>query len=67
MVPRRSSTPNRAASSPAQFTVLLAHNKIKISMDGQGCWCDNVFVERLWHYSALNANVFACYAIDQNG
>ena len=32
----------------AQFTGLLAQNQIKISMDGQGCWRDNVFVERLW-------------------
>jgi putative transposase len=37
----------------AQFTsaafigVLRAHN-IQISMDGKGCWRDNVFVERLW-------------------
>jgi len=21
---------------------------IRISMDGKGCWVDNVFVERLW-------------------
>lgn len=32
----------------AEFTgVLKAHN-IRISMDGKGCWRDNVFVERLW-------------------
>jgi putative transposase len=37
----------------AQFTstdflsVLRAH-QIQISMDGRGCWRDNVFVERLW-------------------
>ena len=29
------------------LTVLRAH-AIRISMDGQGCWRDNVFVERLW-------------------
>jgi transposase InsO family protein len=28
-------------------TVLRAH-QIQISMDRQGCWRDNVFVERLW-------------------
>lgn len=30
------------------FTDLLKHNGIKLSMDGKGCWRDNVFVERLW-------------------
>ena len=30
------------------FTGLLKDHRIQISMDGQGCWRDNVFVERLW-------------------
>lgn len=30
------------------FTDLLKQNDIAISMDGRGCWRDNVFVERLW-------------------
>ncbi len=30
------------------FTSLLKDNDIQISMDGQGAWRDNVFVERLW-------------------
>ena len=30
------------------FTALLIQNGIRISMDGKGCWRDNVFVERLW-------------------
>jgi len=30
------------------FTDLLKDNDIRISMDGKGCWRDNVFVERLW-------------------
>lgn len=30
------------------FTGLLKDNCIQISMDGKGCWRDNVFVERLW-------------------
>jgi putative transposase len=30
------------------FTGLLKEHDIKISMDGKGCWRDNVFVERLW-------------------
>jgi hypothetical protein len=27
---------------------MLKKHKIEISMDGKGCWRDNVFVERLW-------------------
>ncbi len=32
----------------AKFTGLLKENGVSISMDGKGCWRDNVFVERLW-------------------
>ncbi len=31
-----------------KFTDLLKENRVSISMDGKGCWRDNVFVERLW-------------------
>jgi putative transposase len=31
-----------------EFTGLLKGHGIQISMDGTGCWRDNVFVERLW-------------------
>lgn len=31
-----------------KFTEALKNNGIKISMDGKGCWRDNVFVERIW-------------------
>ena len=30
------------------FTKTLLENGIRISMDGQGCYFDNIFVERLW-------------------
>jgi putative transposase len=30
------------------FTAQLRNNEIAISMDGKGCWRDNVFVERIW-------------------
>ena len=33
-------------SSP--FVELLKQHGIRQSMDGKGCWRDNVFVERLW-------------------
>ena len=32
----------------AEFTSVLKEHGIRISMDGKGCWRDNVFVERLW-------------------
>ena len=32
----------------AEFTGVLNAHDIRISMDGKGCWRDNVFVERLW-------------------
>ncbi len=31
-----------------EFTGILKAHGIQISMDGTGCWRDNVFVERLW-------------------
>ena len=31
-----------------EFTDALKAHGIKISMDGKGCWMDNVFIERLW-------------------
>jgi putative transposase len=31
-----------------EFTSVLKSHGIRISMDGKGCWRDNVFVERLW-------------------
>lgn len=34
-------------TSTAFLDVLRTHD-IQISMDGKGCWRDNVFVERLW-------------------
>ena len=30
------------------FTKILKDHNIKISMDGQGRWMDNIFIERLW-------------------
>ena len=30
------------------FTQVLKDHQIAISMDGKGCWRDNVFVERIW-------------------
>jgi putative transposase len=32
----------------SDFISVLQEHQIRISMDGKGCWRDNVFVERLW-------------------
>jgi len=32
----------------SEFIGTLQDHRIAISMDGKGCWRDNVFVERLW-------------------
>ena len=32
----------------AVFTDMLKAHDVEISMDGKGCWRDNIFVERLW-------------------
>jgi putative transposase len=34
--------------TPMAATAATGINGIAISMDGKGCWRDNVFVERLW-------------------
>ena len=34
--------------SPRASAMLLEAAKVQVSMDGRGCWRDNVFVERLW-------------------
>jgi putative transposase len=48
-VRQKSSTPTRVTSSPARSSpVCLKREGIQISMDGKGCWLDNVFIERLW-------------------
>jgi putative transposase len=41
-------TEQRCQFTSHEFTGLLTHHGIQISMDGKGCWRDNVFVERLW-------------------
>lgn len=44
-----------------EFTGLLKDHRIQISMDGQGCWRDNVFVERLWKsvkYEAVSLHAY---------
>jgi transposase InsO family protein len=42
-----------------EFTGLLKDYGIQISMDGIGCWRDNVFVERLVEERQIRGSVFA--------
>lgn len=41
-------TDQGAQFTSADFLTALRAHQIQISMDGQGCWRDNVFIERLW-------------------
>jgi putative transposase len=45
------------------FTSMLHGHGIAISMDGRGCWRDNVFVEPLWRsikYEEAYLHAYAC-------
>jgi putative transposase len=46
--PQMFNTDQGSQFTGSQFVSLLASHGIRISMDGKGCWRDNVFVERLW-------------------
>lgn len=47
-VPEIFNTDQGSQFTSAEFTGVLKEHGIRISMDGKGCWRDNVFVERLW-------------------
>jgi putative transposase len=52
------------------FTGLLKDHGIQISMDGQGCWRDNVFVERLWKsvkYEEVYLHAYECVSDARKG
>ena len=58
-------TDQGAQFTSAAFTGLLQAHQIRISMDGQGCWRDNVFVERLWRtikYEEVDLHAYATVA-----
>ena len=46
--PQIFNTDQRVQFTSEAFTDVLRAHTIDISMDGKGCWRDNVFVERLW-------------------
>jgi putative transposase len=45
-----------------EFTGVLKREGIAISMDGKGCWRDNVFVERLWRSVKYEETYLRAYA-----
>jgi len=47
-VPRIVNTDQGCQFTCTEFISVLKHHKIAISMDGKGCWRDNVFIERFW-------------------
>jgi putative transposase len=55
-------TDQGAQFTSAAFTGRLEAVAIAISMDGRGCWLDNVFVERLWRslkYEEVHLKAYA--------
>jgi putative transposase len=46
--PISSNTDQGCQFTSLEFTGMLKAHGMQISMDGTGCWRDNVFVERLW-------------------
>ena len=44
-----------------EFTDILTNRNIRISMDGQGRWRDNVFIERLWKTVKYNEVYLKAY------
>jgi putative transposase len=47
-VPEIFNTDQGCQFTSAEWIEALESRGIQISMDGKGCWRDNVFVERLW-------------------
>jgi putative transposase len=51
-VPEIMNTDQGTQFTGTEFITTLTQHAIRISMDGKGCWRDNVFVERLWKKEA---------------
>jgi len=47
-VPEIFNTDQGSQFTSSEFVICLQRHGIRLSMDGKGCWRDNVFVERLW-------------------
>lgn len=63
-------TDQGAQCTSAAFTGLLHDYGIAISMDGKGCWRDNIFVERLWRsikYEEIYLHAYASVSEAKTG
>ena len=52
------------------FTGLLIEHGIRLSMDGKGCWRDNVFVERVWRsikYEEVYLHAYETVSVAREG
>ena len=50
-------TDQRSQFTASDFTDEVLNKACKLSMDGRGAWCDNVFVERVWR-SAKSEHIY---------
>lgn len=55
-------TDEGAQLTSAAFNGLLHEHGIQISVDGKGCWSDNIFVEWLWRSLTYEEVYFPAYA-----
>ena len=69
-VPEIFNTDQGSPFTSLEFTGLLKAHGIAISMDGRGCWRDNVFVERLWRsikYEEVYLHAYETVSAAQQG
>lgn len=69
-VPEIFNTDQGSQFTSLEFTGLLKEHGIAISMDGRGCWRDNVFVERLWRslkYEEVYLHAYETVSAAQQG
>ena len=69
-IPEIFNTDQGSQFTSLEFTQLLKDNDIAISMDGRGCWRDNVFVERLWKsikYEEVYLHAYETVSVARSG
>ena len=62
-VPEIINTDQESQFTSLEFTSALKAHGIAISMDGKGCWRDNVFIERFWRtvkYEEIYLRAYEC-------
>ena len=62
-IPEIMNTDQGSQFTSLDFIRVLKEHEIKISMDGKGCWRDNVFIERFWRtvkYEEVYLRAYEC-------